>query len=264
MRKYIFSSLLIAGFIGCGGGDGATLSSSKGSTHSSGKGGSMARFAVSGNYLYTVNSRSIEVFDISIPDDPISYTHTYDVPFDVETLYSYKDYIYLGSKTGVSIYTKPTKKTNLDKIGEFSHIKSCDPVVVSEDLAYVTLNSSSSCRTDSNTNELEILNVKDPKNPYLLHTQRTYLKAPSGLGVDSGKVFICDKGEGLKIFDINKTKDDNNQTVISLDFDRNSSISNLECYDLIADNKLLIVSSGENVTQYDYTHFPMQELSKIK
>jgi hypothetical protein len=263
MKNYIYVILLIAGFVGCGGGDGATLSTSKGST-GSGKGGSMARFAISGDYLYTVKGRSMEVFDISVPDDPISYTHTYDVPFDVETLYSYKDYIYLGSKTGVSIYTKPTKTANLDKIGEFSHIKSCDPVVVSEDLAYVTLNSSSSCRTDSNTNELEILNVKDPKNPSLLYTQRTYLKAPSGLGVDSGKVFICDKGEGLKIFDINKTKDDNNQTIISLNFDRNNSILDLECYDLIAHNNLLIVSSGENVTEYDYTHFPMQELAKIK
>ena len=148
MKKYTFSLLLIAALIGCGGGSsGSSSSSSSGGSSSngggSGKGGSMARFAISGDFLYTVNSRSIEVFDISIPDDPISFTHTFDVPFDVETLQSYNDYIYLGSKTGVSIYTKPTKTEDLAKIGEFSHVRSCDPVVVSEDLAYVTLNSAS-------------------------------------------------------------------------------------------------------------------------
>lgn len=245
--------------IGCG--SGATNSSdSIGAESSSGVGGSMARFAISGDFLYTVNNRALQTFDISVPYEPLVYTRTFDVPFDVETLFSYKEYLYVGSETGVHIYTKPTSTTDLEKVGLFTHVRSCDPVVVQDDVAYVTLNTGNSCRLNSGDNALQVLDVKDPTNPLLIHTQREYMLSPTGLGIDGSHLFVCDGSEGLKVFDVNQSENnESNATQVQLTFNRASSVASINCYDVIPYNNLLIVSNGQDIRQFDYSVFPMVE-----
>ncbi len=242
---------------GCGdSASGTTSSDSSGaSTGGTGVGGSMARFTISGDFLYTVNKRALQAFDISQPAEPIIYERAFDVPFDVETLFSYKDRLYLGSKRGVSIYSKPDENTDLVRIGELEHVRSRDPVVVQNDVAYVTLRSIDG----SGANELQVLDVQNP-TPRLIKTQRKYLVSPGGLGVDGNLLFICDGSEGLKIFDINHTKSvENNESNVTLTFNRASSVPSINCYDLIPHKDLLIVSNGEDVRQFDYSHLPMVE-----
>ena len=264
MKNILIAMTLAAIMIGCG--SGATASSeSTGSDASSGGagvGGSMARFTISGDLLYTVNSRSLQAFDISIPSDPIIFTRTYSVPFDVETIFSYKDYLYLGAKTGLHVYSKPDNNgTDLVEVGVETHVRSYDPVVVSRDVAYVTLNSG---RDNRGANELQIYDVSK-ETPRLISTQQRYLISPSGLGVDANKLFVCDGSEGLKIFDINQTENnETNLTSVKLNFDRASSISSIRCYDVIPHNNLLIVSNGSNVRQFDYSAFPMVEFNNTK
>lgn len=259
--KHITIASALIGLIMIGCGESASSSSDGGSSASgggTGVGGSMARFAISGDLLYTVNSRSLQAFDISQPADPIIYERAYDVPFDVETLYSYKDRLYIGSKTGLYVYSKPSATKDLDKIGEFGHIRSNDPVVVQDDIAYVTLNS----RRGDGANELQILDVTKP-SPTLIKRQRAYLLSPGGLGIDGKTLFICDGKEGLKLFDVNRTiNPDNNESNVTLTFNRASSLPSLQCYDLIPHKGLLLVSHEASVSQFDYTHLPMVEYKK--
>jgi hypothetical protein len=258
MKNITILTVLIAFImIGCGGSDSSSAPSTSSDTGNAevGIGGSMARFTISGDFLYTVNKRAIQAFDISEPSSPIIYERAFDVPFDVETLYSYKDRLYLGSKTGVTIYSKPDEKRDLEQIGQLLHVRSKDPVVIQDDVAYVTLRSIDG----SGANELQILDVKDP-TPKLIKTQRKYLVSPGGLGVDGKLLFICDGSEGLKIFDINHTKSlENNESNVSLTFNRGSSLPSIDCYDLIPHKDLLVVSNGEDVRQFDYSHLPMVE-----
>lgn len=255
-------------FVGCGSSssgsssDSTTSNSSSTSDGSSGKGGSQARFAISGDYLYTLNKRELEAFDISQPDDPLPYTKD-SVPFDVETLFSYKDHLYIGAEGGVYIYSKPTPSQGLEKVGEFTHVKSCDPVVVENDLAFVTLNSGSSCRLESGENSLQVLDVKNPLKPKLLTTRN--MIEPKGLGIDNGRLFICDGVGGLKVFSVEQyDHNETNETEVTLTFDRNSTVSDIDCYDVIPYNQNLIVSNGSDVRQFDYSVFPMVELGRIK
>jgi hypothetical protein len=263
--KNVLIAIMLASFLtGCGGGgaSGGNDSTSGGAEGGIGKGGSMARFAISGDYLYTLNKRDLEVFDISIPSRPLPYTKD-RVPFDVETLFSYKEHLYVGAESGVYIYSKPTADKNMERIGQFTHMKSCDPVVVEDDVAYVTLRSGSTCRLQSGENSLQVLDVRNPVKPKLITTKN--MIEPKGLGIDNGTLFVCDGVGGLKVFHTEKGENnETNETTVAITFDRNSSLSQINCYDVIPYNKNLIISNGDDVRQFDYSHFPMQELGRIK
>jgi hypothetical protein len=272
MRKYIIPMVFTALLSGCGGSgspSGSSSDSSAGSNGGTGKGGSMARFAISGDYLYTLNKRELTVFDITEPDNPFPYTKD-RVPWDVETLFSYGEYLYIGAEGGVYIYSKPTPNKGMSELGRFTHIKSCDPVVVEDGFAYVTLNSGSSCRLQSGANSLQVLDVTNPLKPISAKmsdgndTIRNMIE-PKGLGIDGDILFVCDGKGGLKVFDVNKTENnETNQTTVDLYFNRASSLSKINCYDVIPNNKNLIVSNGDDVRQFDYSKLPMIELGRIK
>lgn len=269
--KYIITLITAVLFIGCGGSGGGDTSSSANSQSggATGKGGSMARFAISGDYLYTLNKKEITAFDISIPSKPLPYTSD-TLPWDVETLFSYGDNLYIGAEGGVYIYNKPTPSKGMAEVGKFVHVRSCDPVVVEDGFAYVTLNNGSACRVQNGANMLEVLDIRDPLNPTAAkmsdgnNTTRNMID-PKGIGIDKNRLFICDGAGGLKVFDINKTENnETNQTTVDLYYERKNTIDDIACYDLIPNNGNLIVSNGDDVRQFDYTHLPMKELGRIK
>ena len=256
IKNILLSVSLLLIIQGCGG---DTSSSSSDSTSSiTGKAGSLAKYAVVGDYLYTVNSGVMDILDISDASKPkkVSKVH---LPWDVETLFSYKNYLYIGAETGVYIYdnSNPILPTS---IAEFSHVQSCDPVVVSDDIAYVTLNTGSTCWNNRrDTNRLEILDVQNPKKPKLIKTLELW--SPTGLGVDGNKLFICDGEAGLKLFDINKTEGSQG---VEIRLALKSSDAEIDCYDVIAHDNTLIVSNKEDIRQFDYSSLPMKELGRIK
>jgi len=253
-KMYIIISIFMIVFIGCG------ESFNNNNSNNVGKSGSMARFALNGNYLYTLNNSEMNIFDVSEPSNPknVSKLHT---PFNVETLYSYKNYLYMGASNGVYIYdnTNPTQPAYLSL---FTHAQSCDPVVVENDIAYVTLNSSNDCwqQNPISVNRLEVLDMHDPKNPKLI--KRIEMWEPKGLAVNNNKLFICDGTEGLKVFDINKTEETNSSLVIKLNL--LTKEKEINCYDVIALDNSLIVSNQTNIRQFNYSSFPMEMLSELK
>ena len=258
MKKSIYAAVAIVSviMIGCGSQSGSTMSDG-GSSGGTGQGGSMARFTISGDKLYTINKRYINAFDISIPDRP-SPDISQPVDWDVETLYAYKEHLYVGASSGVYIYDK-----ELDKVGSFSHVQSCDPVVIEDDIAFVTLSSGGRCHLASGENTVEFLSLKDPIHPKLLGKKN--MVHPTGLGIDGNNLFICDGVGGLKLFDVNVTENnETNTTSVSLTYNRASSKPDINCYDVIAYKNLLVVSNSENVKQFDYSHLPMAPLGDIK
>ncbi len=265
MKKIQYYSLIVLYsfyMVGCGSSGGTSSSSdSAASTGSVGKGGSMARFAISGDYLYTINQNEMELFDISEPSHPYPHAKV-QVPFDVQTLFSYKTYLYIGAESGMYIYDNSTP-SNPTHISDFTHAKSCDPVVVEDDLAFITLNKGSTCRLNSGENTLQVVDIKNPEQPKLLKTMGMW--SPKGLGIDDGTLFVCDDSAGLKVFDVTKyDHNETNETRVDLLLDSNNTLKNINCYDLIAYKNNLIVSNGDDVRQFDYSHFPMVELGKIK
>jgi hypothetical protein len=218
----------------------------------SGKSGSMARFQVVGDQLYALSGPQLQVYGIADPK-AISFQNSVEVGPGIETLFARGEYLYVGSQTGMHVYdiavrAYPTKSS------ELNHMRSCDPVVVENNTAYLTLRSGGNGCWNS-TNELQIINVSNPYSPLKL---KAYPMAnPHGLGIDGDRLFICDGYAGLKVY---KVGQDFSITLI----DR---VDEVEAYDVIpatGSGKILILITKEGLYQYDYSQTPMRELSVIK
>jgi len=232
--------------------DGVTLNSysSQGGGKSSPAGiaGSMARFALAKDHLYTVHQSSLKAFNLSSPKEP-SFEKTIDVQLAVETIFPFQNKLFIGSRSGMAIYNIDDA-SNPVKEGLFSHATSCDPVVADSKFAYVTLRSGTTCQGYSN--QLDVLNIENIDNPVLLKTH--LMTNPHGLSKDGELLFICDGRDGLKVY---KTKD-------GVNIEPTQTISNIEAYDIITHNKVALVVASDGLYQYDYGNpSNLKFLSKI-
>jgi len=162
-----------------------------------GQGGSLARFTLSGDYLYTVYEQSLNIFDISNTREPI-YKGDVHIGFEIETLFSLADRLYVGSTLGMYIYDISSKEKPL-LLSEVQHLRSCDPVVSSGDYTYVTLHTNANCVGE--LNQLEIYNTENELQPKLLTTIE--MNRPIGLGLYQNYLLVADEGV-VRILDVSE------------------------------------------------------------
>jgi len=161
---------------------------------SDGAGGSTAIFALVGNYLYSVDHGDLNVFSLLNASGPVKVNDV-NVGFDIETLFSRGNNLYMGSRNGMFMYSIENPE-NPKLISSVTHFTSCDPVVATATHAFVTLHSNTWC--GNNTNMLLIYDMANPKEPELIHSRN--LVSPKGLGLYNNYLIICD--DEIKIFDI--------------------------------------------------------------
>ncbi|MFO7829338.1 MAG: hypothetical protein R6V23_11990, partial [Bacteroidales bacterium] len=123
------------------------------SSSDTGTSGSLARFAIAGNYLYTVELEQLKIFNVSDETSPQFIKQIYP-GFGIETIFAKGDYLFLGSQWGVYIYDISSPE-NPQQLSVYSHTYSCDPVVVSGNYAYSTLNSAGPC--GRGLNQLDVI-----------------------------------------------------------------------------------------------------------
>lgn len=205
-----------------------------------GTGGSMARFTIVGDFLYSVGESQLHVFDISDLQDP-KQGIIKDLGWGIETIFPYENKLFIGSQTGMHIYD--IEKSDVPvKLTDFEHIRSCDPVVVEDSLAYVTLRGGNSCRTGF-ANQLDVINIKNPSLPVLLTSYS--MEDPHGLGIDHGILFVCEGEFGLKIYDAADPMHISSHLL--------QSYNGLNAYDVIPYNNLLIMIGDDGIYQFDYS-----------
>ncbi|MDR1918244.1 MAG: hypothetical protein LBQ65_01195 [Tannerellaceae bacterium] len=212
-----------------------------------GANGSMSRFGLYKDYLYTVINNTMTVIDLSGPE-PVKAADEIYIG-EVETIFSYKDNLFLGMPTGMSIYSVKNPLAP-ERMSTIWHVYGCDPVVVEDDLAYVTVHSGNAC--GQNNNELLIIDVSDVESPKLLVTYS--MTKPKGLGIDQGTLFLCD--DGLKIY---KTGDPQ-----QLMANRLVHFADMEGYDVIPYDNVLMMIADDGLYQYDYSNLEkITQLSRI-
>ncbi|MBD0777221.1 hypothetical protein HPE56_05390 [Maribacter sp. ANRC-HE7] len=213
-----------------------------------GQGGSLARFKIVGDYLYAVDSHTINVFNIQDLEDPQDLEDVY-AGFDIETIFNRDQYLFLGSMRGMYIYDISSPATPTF-VSEFQHGTACDPVVVDGNYAFVTLRGGNRCgATESG---LFIVDISDIANPEL--TISYSLDGPYGLGVKGDKLFVCDGESGLKVYDKSNVED-----LISL-----NHFKDINTFDVIPlENSLLMV--GEDMLyQYEYLEDDIKLISTLE
>lgn len=236
MKKFIV--LLAFCLAGC---SAESDSSSPGSTD--GSGGSLARFSLVGDYLYTVDDQSLRIFDISNPAAP-NFVGDKFIGFDIETLYSLDEYLFVGSRLGMFIFDISDPKFPL-QLSEVQHVRSCDPVVSSGDYTYVTLHTNESC--EGNINQLEVYDTRDLLRPELLVT--ITLDRPIGLGLYGNYLLVTDKNV-VRIFDV--TDPSQPDLVGGIEQD---------AFDLIIRNNDLFVIGDSALSQYELNPEDINDIS---
>lgn len=208
------------------------------SAGAAGIGGSMARFTVVANQLYTVGMQELKVFNIAKPEQPAFVTERY-IGMNIETIFPFKDRLFIGSSNGMYIYSIANPNAP-EQLGQFSHVRSCDPVIADDNYAYVTLRSGTACQ--GFTNQLEVLDITKLMQPSLVKTYA--MTNPHGLSKDGNLLFICDGRDGLKVY--NAAQPGGLQLL--------QTIGNMETFDVIAYNGVAIVVAKDGLYQYDYTN----------
>lgn len=202
----------------------------------SGQGGSLARFTISQNHLYVVDNRKLYTYSLANSQKP-QLVNEKEIGMDVETIYPFKDKLFIGSQNAMYIYSlqDPSKP---DYVGTASHVRACDPVVADNDVAYVTVRSGSSC--GGTVNALVVYNIQNESYPY--EVARRDMNNPWGLGIKNNRLYVCDGNSGLSIYDI--TNLENPQLV--------KTVSGESFYDVIATDDLLVCMIDGGTALYEY------------
>lgn len=212
-----------------------------------GKGGSLARFMIVEDYLYAVDNYKINIFNIQNLAVPTKIKEQ-NVGWGIETIFNRNDYLYIGSTNGMYIYDIKTLE-NPVFVSRIAHVKACDPVIVDEKYAYVTLRSGNLCGAADSV--LEVIDITNKAIPVKIKSY--VMDNPYGLGIKDQMLFICDGTAGLKVF--NKTN--------VLDLQITNQFKNINTFDVIPlEDKLLLI--GQNTLfQYKYVENNIELISKF-
>lgn len=214
-----------------------------GSTY--GQGGSMARFTLAQEHLYAVDASTLHLFDVRETSNP-RFVKNIPLGWGIETIFPYKDKLFIGSNTGMFIYDI-ANASNPVQLARYSHVRACDPVVVNDTHAFVTLRTGAICAGTANV--LEVLDIRDLKNPVLVKSYQ--MQNPHGLALAGNVLYLCEGKYGFKSF--------NAADVFEIGNNRLEHLQNLNSTDVIPGPKSLIVIGEDGVCQYDYS-----DKSKLK
>jgi len=206
-----------------------------------GTGGSLARFTVVGNYLYTVDKENLKVFNITNPGQPV-FTRTVPVGFEIETIYPFKDKLFIGSTSVVHIFsiTDPSNPQKLSVAISPNVIRRCDPVVAKDSVAYATLRTNGPCGGTGSI--LAVYDIKDVLNP--VQRNAFPVSEPYGLGYSDNVLYVCDRIQGLMVFNISQPY--NPQLV--------RTVSNVQPVDVIPYGNVLVVWTNVGMNLYDISN----------
>ena len=216
------------------------------STESTGQGGSLARFKIVDDYLYAVDSHNINIFDITNLTSPRELQEVH-AGFDIETIFNKDNLLFLGSMSGMYIFDIETPETP-KFISEFQHGTACDPVVVDDTYAYITLRAGNFCGAFESS--LEIVDISDVYN--LQHVKSYTMDNPYGLGIKDNLLFICDGTSGLKVY---------NKTTIE-DLELLNTFENITAFDVIPRQNQLLLIGDNTLFQYNYLDNGLSLLSE--
>lgn len=215
-----------------------------------GQGGSLARFAITGNYLYTVDKEKLRVFNISDAANPILKT-TVNIGFEIETIYPFKDKLFIGSTSVVHIFSidNPEQPQKLSTAISPQVLRRCDPVVAKDSVAFATLRTNAACGGTQSI--LAVYDITDITKPV---QKATYpIPEPYGLGYADNALYVCDKNS-LMVFDISQP--------YQPEFLR--SLNDGSYVDVIPYSNTLICWVKEGVILYDISNrFTPQLITKI-
>lgn len=162
-----------------------------------GQNGSLSRFVIVNNYLYTISNDALSAYNISNAATPV-YKSVVQVGFSIQTIFAYQDKLFIGSNTDMYIYSlaNPEAPTKLSSVTYF--VRGRDPVVAQDSVAYSTLRNEF-----GGGGVLNCFNIKNINQPFIVTTRQ--MINPYGLGIKGAALYVCEADSGIKVFNITNT-----------------------------------------------------------
>jgi len=216
--------------------------SSSGGVSSSGVGfgGSMARIGIKDKVLYLLDNSNLRIFDITTKSTP-GLLANINAGWGIETLFLTDKNMFMGTTTGMIIWDIKNPQAPV-RLSTYNHLRSCDPVIVDDTLAYVTLRTGTNC--GGSVNALDVVNIKNLSSPKVVWSYP--MVNPHGLGKDGDLLFICDGTAGLKVYNASDPKTITSNLIYSY--------PNIKAYDVIPIGTVLVLISDEGLFQYSYSN----------
>jgi len=197
--------------------------------------GTVNRIAYNNDHLYIINRSQMFTLADNNQLELINKDHA---GWRMETLFPYEDHLFIGTETGMLIYSIENSPTP-EYFARFDHAQACDPVLPKNGVAYVTLRSGSECQ--GFTNELDVINISNLASPSLSGVYE--IDTPYGMSA-SGNILYVGQGEnGISMYDIT---DPLMPSLIHQD-------RAVEAYDIIShptDNNRILIAGTNGIDQY--------------
>lgn len=252
MKKHTLSLLIIAVtllFYSCTKSGDSSYSSN---VSSNSTGGSLARFTLVGDYLYTINNQKLKTYNVSNPASPV-LANTTTVGPDIETIFPFKDKLFIGSNQTMYVYSlsNPAKPGAISGTNYVIPFRARDPVVANDTLAYSSLRNSSG--PGGTLNVTDIRNLQSP----LVINRIPLSTSPYGLGLADTALYLCEHNAGLKVYSL--------KTSVFDPIVRKSINDGETYYDVIPSGNLLYtwIEGGNSIFNITDRMNPVQ-LSKTK
>lgn len=199
-------------------------------------GSSMAVFTIVNDFLYAVDYSNLYSFSLKSSLTPV-LENKQKVSWDVETIFPFKDKLFIGSMTGMYIYSIDNPAAP-SYISQFNHVRVCDPVIADDKFAFVTLRNGTQC--GGFVNQLDVISIENISNPVI---QKSFpFSNPHGLSKDGNVLFVCDGDAGLKVLDASNV----NNIVTK------QSLSIGKAIDVIAHHEIAFVMLEDAIKLYSY------------
>lgn len=212
--------------------------------------GSITKFSIVNNHLYVMEGFNLHSIRISNPLEPQA-NQPVQIFRTVETLFPKGNNLFLGTTSGMLIFSL-SSPDNPTQVSEVNHMTACDPVVIQDNYAYVTVRSGRACGGD--INQLDVIDISNLSQPVLVKSYP--MQNPHGLGIDGNLLFICDGSAGLKVFDASNPLTVGDHQV--------KQFPNIQATDVIPHNQVAVMIGTDGLYQYTYADpTNIQLLSKI-
>lgn len=207
--------------------------------NSAAQSGTVNRVNKSGDHIFVVSNNNLIVLN----DNAFStqFVINENVKEDMETVFPYEDKLFVGTRTSMTVFSIASNPENPQQVEEFDHATSCDPVLPHQDVAYVTLRTADFSDCPGSINALVVVDMDDISNT--TPEQEITMTSPYGMTIINDQLYVGEGTSGLKIFDVNNTK--NPQLV--------KTITDVEAYDIIADptdSEIIFIAGPNGLTQF--------------
>jgi hypothetical protein len=172
---------------------------SSANNNGSGQNGSLTRFIVVNNHLYTISNDALNVYNITNAATPV-FKNTQRVGFAIQTIFPYKDKLFIGSNNAMYIYSiaNPEAPARLSEAPYF--VRGKDPIVAIDSVAYSTV------RNDLGSGGvLNCFDIKNINRPITVNSLA--MVNPYGLGIKDSALYVCEAESGIKVFSVAQAYD---------------------------------------------------------